>query len=239
MKKDKNIESKISEGLQNFKQDGGDLHKVLSNLNEKIDNLVDAPQNDSASDPKVSDSTDTPQHNYHFGWMIALLIVGIIGTFVFAKLMQPKTKRPDKIYANYFSPFPNVLTSIERGENGHDQGAITLEKAMKLYQEEKYSEAINEFERFQGDSDLEKYTSYYRAISHLAQNETTPAIRILEALQGDQEVNNIQDGIQWYLALAYLKKGDEQISIKYFSELPSDHYKAKEIKEILETIRTK
>ena len=152
-------------------------------------------------------------------WLVAASVLIIVGLgFVFLK--SSFYPSPEKIFAENYEPYRNIVLPIERGENSN-----TIEhSAFIAYENGNYHKAINLF-----NSVPKKGTTYilfYKSMCYMSLNKTKEAITLLKAItDSDNEVSsekNFNEIANWYLALAYLNIGKTEMAIKQFSIIAND-----------------
>jgi tetratricopeptide (TPR) repeat protein len=110
-----------------------------------------------------------------------------------------------------------------RGENSVSNPL--LEKAEKAYNELDYPNAILYYKQLLNkDPNQDKYILFL-GVSYLADNQTEQAIRLFN--NSPYKNSMYAEDINWYLALAYIKKGDTQTAAILLQNLAkvSDYYK--------------
>ena len=155
--------------------------------------------------------------------MAALLAIGICLVWLW-----PEDKAKPDLFARYFEPYPNVVMPTVRGSEMED--STTAQKAYRAYDQGNYTEATRWFESAgAGDETV----ALYLANSYLARGETGKAIPILEKLEGESEL--FAEEARWYLALAYLKAGENEHAARLLNGPWPERYRdrAKEIAELM------
>jgi len=117
-----------------------------------------------------------------------------------------------QLYAQYYKPYPNILTPAQRSENS------TTDPGLSLYEAGNYAEALKHLEQRISQGDHDPYLAFYAVIAALNADEETKAKTYFE------KVINLQDEIfanpaQWYLGLTYLKSGQKKEATQVFEEI--------------------
>ena len=172
-------------------------------------------------------------------WLAAASIIFIIGLLsIFVKSsFYPSL---DKIYADNFVPYRNIVHPVVRGEVSN-----TIENsAFIAYENENFHKAINLFNSIENQNAA--YIPFYKAMCYLSLNKTVEAINLLEPLSTESvSYSEILDDkfkfkTEWYLGLAYLKMGEKEKAISKFSIVinqPCDECNKREIaQEIMQII---
>lgn len=138
---------------------------------------------------------------------VALLLVTAAGIGYFTTI-QPT---PQALYETYYTVYP--ADPLLRG-----QPTVDYNQAMNLYREEHYQEAIPLFEELQKSDSTDAWIALFLGNSYLNVNQTGAAI------QHFKQVAEADDAIvrrygQWYLALSYLKTGDQPAAEQLLRQL--------------------
>ena len=169
-----------------------------------------------------------------FATFLAILAL-VCWYFVFEPLSATTTS-PDQIFANYFTPYPNLFE--QKGETSAKQLEFTA--AMEAYAEQDYANAIRVFEQQLGQGDDgNSLFSFYYAIALLADRQSGQALRALQALQANSNTLLPKEPLRWYLALAYLAENRATEAGPLLKELASqepNRYKQREAEEVLKLL---
>lgn len=167
-------------------------------------------------------------------WLVAASILIIVGLgFVFLK--SSFYQSPEKIFAENYEPYRNIVLPIERGENSN-----TIEhSAFVAYENGNYHKAINLFNSVPKTNTT--YILFYKSMCYMSLNKTNEAITLLKTItDSDNEANsekNFNEIANWYLALAYLKIGETEMARNQFSSIANDEenvFKKKDSRKILQ-----
>ena len=139
----------------------------------------------------------------------------------------------DKIYAENFEPFPNIIAPTVRNHNS-SQNKVT--KAFNLYDNKNYTAAAIAFKELH-DENEDSYANFYYAMSLLGDNQLKKAIKVLE--NPDWEVpEQYEVYTYWYLGLAHLKLGNKDRAKDYLHKtLQTNHHIAAQAQKILDKIK--
>ena len=111
---------------------------------------------------------------------------------------------PQRTFAQYYSPYYNVLEGTERSGNT-TRGSL----AMRLYDQQRYEEAARVFDRVVRQLPNNSAFRFYAALSQMSAGQADAAITNLQ-----QVLKNPQDQwhepARWYLGLAHLQQGDTE-----------------------------
>ncbi len=133
----------------------------------------------------------------------------------------------DELYNSNYDTYPNTVFSITRGDTIN---SIERE-AFVAYEAKDYNLAITKFDQLQSN-----YTSFYKAQSYLALNDTKSAKALfIDAIDGNKE---FVAEAKWYLALIHLKEEDKDSAIEYLKDLKANHsYNKVKVDTLLEAIQ--
>jgi tetratricopeptide (TPR) repeat protein len=133
-------------------------------------------------------------------WMriaASLLIVVIAGGYFFIR----NEYRADQLFEDSFTAYPNQFSVMGSAENNF------FTEGLQHYDSHEYEEAIASFSKIPSENEFAVPSRLYLGISYLALNQPAPSISTFEKLI--EKGTTYSDAARWYLALAYLKNGDE------------------------------
>lgn len=105
------------------------------------------------------------------------------------------------IASSNFVPYDAGVLLGENDDNAYTQGVLA-------YQKKDFATAITAFEKVPTIDGLYAETQFYLGNAYLSQNEAEKAITAFEVAQ-NANLPQFQEPTEWYLALAYLRTGDE------------------------------
>ncbi len=163
-------------------------------------------------------------------WLAAASIILVIGVSVWFLLFNSSPSDPQKLYAQFYAPYENVVHPLERGEKMSDLKS----EAFLAYESGNYVLALNLFDSLKLRSS-EPYYNFYSAIVLMELEEFEEAKPLLESyIETDAE---LRDRAIWYLALTNIRlqetdQAKEQLN--YLIELRGFKYKkAKDLNDKL------
>jgi len=203
-----------------------DLKKAIS-LNQREELKLDLQQFEKEYQEKAKE-------NIFFNkWLIAASIAILFGFGIwFAK--DHYFPSNEKLYAQNFEPYRNVVQPIVRGESSK-----TIEySAFVAYENKDYHKAINLFNSVSNPN--KPYIQFYKAMCFLSLSKTDEAIQVLLPItisKPDKDSSkNFTEIANWYLALAYLRSGNTDKALSQFSLVanhPTYTFKKEEAKKII------
>lgn len=129
-------------------------------------------------------------------WAVAAAVAALaaVGLWLFWPTPNPS---PTELFAEYFSPLPNVLAPEVRGSDQQ----TALQQALQSYATADYEVALSAFDQV---ATSERTAGYflYRGITELALEQGPAAQASLAKVTGD----SFRFSQQWYLSLAYLQE---------------------------------
>jgi tetratricopeptide (TPR) repeat protein len=128
----------------------------------------------------------------------SILLLVIIGTTWF----MSNEYSNEGIASNNFVPYDAGVLLGENDDNFYTQGILS-------YQKKDFAVAVAAFEKVPVANGLYAETQFYLGNAYLSQNEAEKAIAAFEIAQ-NTKLPQFQEPTEWYLALSYLKAGDEE-----------------------------
>ena len=216
-----------------------DLYKITKAEIEAIKNtarkeFLDELKRIDSNLPEIKLSTPFPKRKMKWiGWSIAAAAC-MTGMILLVTYLRPdNTKKTDQIYAIYYQPYRNLITSYNRS----DEKATTLkEQAMSSYTEGDYNKAIEKFKEIKAP-EQDAAIHFYIANAYMATGKMDEArTNFLWVLKADIL---FVDQTKWFLALSYIKSNQLSEAKKLLFDLTNHEnaYKARAT-EILNTIQT-
>ncbi len=164
-------------------------------------------------------------------WLVAasiVLLFSFLGTFFFMK--QDRFSNQE-LYANYFTPYENVVYPIVRGEAENE----LKNNAFIAYETKEYKKAIQLFEKaYEQTKEIDLLL--YQGISFLAEKKPNKAIKILEEYVSTEPKYNMQ--ANWYLGLSNLQLSNIKEAREYLRKVRNSNseFKIEEAKELLKKL---
>lgn len=106
-----------------------------------------------------------------------------------------------------------------------------------LYEKKQYAEAATAISDLVGKHPEKRDLVYYQGISLLASGEVDQSIALLK-VSANESYQDVDKKTPWYLALAYLKKGDLTLATPWLEKTEKvDELHRKDAAKILKKIR--
>ncbi|HMJ70795.1 MAG TPA: hypothetical protein VK508_17960 [Cyclobacteriaceae bacterium] len=170
-----------------------------------------------AAEPK----DEQKSNNIVWYWIsgVAATIAIVLSLFFFIG-KGPSANPNEDLVASYFSPYPNVIVPVVRGER---EDSTARAKAFRDYELGNYESALRELTNIDTSTPDDQF---YMGVCALALKDYPAAVSHLKKYEGGE---SFATQTRWYLALAYLGTGNVDMSRKYLSELArmDNNYSAK------------
>jgi len=146
----------------------------------------------------------------------------------------PKNDTNSQLFADNFQPYQMVLS--QRNETTDSPRDILLNNSILAYQQKNYQEAVIGFQKLNELDNNNTAYPFYLGLSELALENSDEAIKVLgQVLEKNHHL--FMEQSRWYLALAYLQKGEMESAISQLELIPSENYKYTESQKLLKSIK--
>lgn len=163
------------------------------------------------SKPQISRGFISKRQNARLFFRIAAVILFIISIVAIIYITTENKIDHQQLFAESFQPYPNILTT--KGVNKE-----LLITAMYYYDVYKYDSALLFFNQILTDNPQNTEALFYKGNSLLAINKNIEAIDCFQQITSGSE-SSLLHPAYWYLALAYLKVGNDQKSKEILTSL--------------------
>lgn len=169
-----------------------------------------------------------------YRWLLAAAsIVLLLGTTWFLGIYSNQPDY-DALYAEHFEVYPNIVAPLERSQTGASPDLLS--EAFGQYDSGAFREASLSFREIYKAGGGE-FAVFYTGVSLMAMGEYDASIREFKQIS-EWESRDFAAASKWYLALAYLKKGEKEIALAYLEELQkSKHPLSGEAAELIQVFR--
>ncbi|MEL6557532.1 MAG: tetratricopeptide repeat protein [Bacteroidota bacterium] len=136
----------------------------------------------------------------------------------------------EDLYASYYQPYPDILTSRGAGET-------LMSEALYSYESGNYDLAIDKLNQVLADDQDNSELRFYLGQAYLANSDAINAQAVFKALINEKNFA-LSDASQWYLALAYLKTGDTIAAKEMLQQINRDtnHAYREKSKQLIERL---
>lgn len=149
----------------------------------------------------------------------AAAIITILVTFWI--IFQKERTSSDELFAQYFTPFPNYITTRNSPNEQFVEG-------LTYYSKGEFGQAIKYLEGEDTDEDMR----FYLGVSYLKVENLSQAIITFLELQ--KQSQKYQEQLRWYLSLAYLKNKESEKAIQVLRKIKKGEYEYVSARELLE-----
>jgi len=136
----------------------------------------------------------------NFGWMkvaASVMILAVVGLGFYSQSYSN-----EKLYEDAYTPAGDYITNM-------DSEMSDMEKAIELFNKERFSEAVNAFAKIESREPLNQEAKFYLGQSLLQGNQQEQAIATLSEVTGSYRAEAL-----WYAALTQLKSSKEEEDAK-------------------------
>jgi TolA-binding protein len=163
---------------------------------------------------------------YYTAGALVLLILGFTLHFYAGNYSN------SRILDNYYSPVA-ATANFRSASSGKDQ----LTKAMELYKEKQYKQAIALFERLLKQDSSKLGINLYSGISNMEIKHYNEANRNFQRIIKNQP-NPFVESAKWYLGMCYIMTNEREKAAEQFESLAAtDGYYQRDAKRILRRIK--
>lgn len=163
-------------------------------------------------------------------WMkiaASLLIVMLAGGYFFIRNVY----RTDQLFEDSFNAYPNQFSVMGSSEKN------LFTEGLQHYEKQEYEEAIDKFSKIQSESEYAVPSQLYMGISFLALDQSGEAINTLESLI--EKGTTYSDAARWYLALAYMKNGDDDNASRLLEDIVKvKGFQSQQAERLLEKLKS-
>lgn len=164
-------------------------------------------QPDTASaQPKIRND------RFRFVWYAAAVVaVLFVISLWFSRHQQPASQR---LFVTYFQPDPGLPVQMS------STSAYIFYDGMVSYKEGDYIQAISKWEQVASEQGYSDTLHYYIGVARLNNNEPQAAQRHLTTVAAMEGA--FRQKAVWYLALSYLRTGDDISTAQWLKQIPDD-----------------
>jgi predicted Zn-dependent protease len=176
-------------------------------------------------------SLETPARQRTRDWKYVGLAIAASITLIIMMVTYFNDATPQELYAEYYTPYPNVVAPIERAQPETD----TYKRSFQLYEEKRYSEALGEFKSLLNDQPDSPALNFYAGLSTLSLNDVPAAMDYLKKVASSK--NDFTAHAVWYSALAYLLSGQKEKAIVQLEKISHDSFYNEKADHLLKEIQ--
>ena len=136
----------------------------------------------------------------------------VVALLIAVKVLMPSQQNSEELFAEYFTPYPNVFEPTTRGSDLLTKRA----EAFQAYEQKNYNQAALLFSELLSEK-KESGVLFLLGNSNLMLGQVTEARENFVTLINDFDDLDVQ--AKWFLSLSYLKAGEEENARKILKEL--------------------
>ncbi len=145
---------------------------------------------------------------------IAASILLLIAVAAFLFIDTKKAPDPEKLFAQYFTPYPDVITTKNSNINSREKFLLS---GLTYYSSGNMDSALLYFQAVDKVHPDYSYAKFYEGISLLSLNMNIE--RSIQSFEIASVNEQLEDQCSWYLALAFIKLKDPPKAEDYLSKL--------------------
>lgn len=165
---------------------------------------------------------------------LAAIAASILLLFICYQLITLQSTSIDTLFADNYQPYPMVLN--QRSSAVDSIIGPPLDQAIRAYQGQNFAEAAAAFKTLEEQQPENIAFRFYQALSELSSNNPDQAITILSELLESPD-HLFAEQSRWYLALAYLQKGDREAATAQLQAILPGGYKYSEAQVLLRRVK--
>ena len=139
----------------------------------------------------------------------------------------------EQLFADHFQPYQMLLSQRDITE---DEKNVLLEKAISAYAKQDFQNASDAFEQLSQSEPENSSYLFYQAIAQLGAQKNVEAIARFEIIMANEN-HPFKEQARWYMALAYLKKGNADKTKDLLTTIQLGQFKYKEAQEVLKGLK--
>ena len=217
-----------------------DLHREIEeNLKgEKIHQLrdvlktVDKKWQAPSTDVQTTEVKPTNRLKYIRG-MVLMAASFLLLFFAYQTYFSASQELEPNLFAANFEPYKMILS--ERSELNDSTNIVVLNRAITAYRNQDYAAGATIFQSLQNQYPKIIAYHFYKALSLLGNGETAAAIEAYEQILKTPK-HFFTEQSEWYLALAYLQKGDEAATKTQLQKIKEGAFQYSEAQAILKKL---
>lgn len=134
-----------------------------------------------------------------------------------AALLFLKESASEKLFDEYYKPYPNIIPMVRGSEADFD-----LKAAMVLYNSGNYEQAVAEFDKILSSGVESEAALFYKGVSFLSLGKGDKAEYNLKQVINIKE-GKLKDQAEWYLSLSYLMQNEPGKAEKFLKKIISEN----------------
>ena len=160
--------------------------------------------------------------------LAATILLLVIASYPF--IFQGVDNSNEALFADNFEPYKMILN--QRSISDNDAETALLNEAIIAYDNKNYKEASTAFQELQSNNIDLIALRFYTGLSELGEGNSDNSINIFKEILDTPDHLFVEQS-RWYLALAYLQKGDRDAAKLELDKIKKGQFKHKEAKIML------
>jgi tetratricopeptide (TPR) repeat protein len=195
---------------------------------EHLKVVIEKEEQEAVKQQLQSFEAETNRSFNYRRWLIAASVLVLLGVSSFWYFNS--SINTDKLYAEHFEPYRNVVQPIVRGDSKTDLKT----KAFTAYEAKNYPEALQYLNEMLSENPDETI-AFYKANVLLKLNKTEDAIAIFQTNLKTSDSLDAKNN--WYLALAHLRLNDIENAKRILTDLnENSSFKSTHVKQLLKAL---
>lgn len=193
----------LTESAEGWAEAGfSDMDRVMASIDARIDlKVAEQPATSQPDQPKVVKFSGPVLSKYIFG-IAATIVLAVVAVFFFNK--RGSTQKQEQLFAMYYQPL-EAPEKTYRGENSGTDNKKAQE-ASTSYGSQQYDLSIRYYKELLAEYPNDPKYTLFLGLSLMQEERYDEAIALFNTHVPSN--TNYDEDIQWYLALAQLKKGN-------------------------------
>ena len=193
----------LTESAEGWAEAGfADMDKVMASIDARIDKEVTGQDSTAESAPAKVVSFSSPNITKYVLGIAATLVLAVVAVFFFNK--RGAVQKQEQLFAMYYQPL-EAPEKIYRGENtGTDNKKE--QQASSSYGSQQYDLSIRYYKELLAEYPNDPKYTLFLGLSLMQEERYDEAIALFNTHVPSN--TSYDEDIQWYLALAQLKKGN-------------------------------
>ncbi len=172
---------------------------------------------------------------FNFRRVIAIAATVLLVVFAYQFFFSgDETISNEQLFADNFQPYQMLLNQRDIST---EEKNVLLENAISAYTKGDFQTASTAFRQLAQNDPANISYEFYHAVAELGAENSDSAIGLFRKLLiAGLRIIHLWNKVRWYLALAYLQKGDKKNAVNLLKEIQSGQFKHAEAQQILKAL---
>jgi len=210
-----------------------DLHRQVGETlkGEKIHEFRDVLKTVDQKWENPQEKKTAKKFTLPFRSLLAAAAIALLLIFAYPFLFPKSDVSGSALFAANFEPYKMILNQRSSGDEED-----LMSQAVSAYEQKDYAKASSLFQKIQAEKTDADALRLYIGVAELSLGNADKAISELKIIVEAAPPLLVEQS-RWYLALAYLKKGDNKNAIALLENIQSGTFKYDAAQKILEQIQ--